>query len=370
MTVGRGQGQSSSQDIKYISTRALGEPFGWDTEEMTRRGARTRVAAVTMLSMAGLAAIAFDPRPENGIQVAASSSQPENAPLRVTAETKLPGAPAGIAIGDGSVWVTTYDQVVRLDVGTAEIRDQIGPYGDKVVFVGHGIVVADDRVWVASPTTVDGHDHGDYQGAVVRIDPSTGSVDGELRDEDDSPSAITALEGRVWVAGWSETFKLVKRKADGYERMITLGQPVSGLASGHGALWTVSPSEGLVLRIDPDSGEATRFDLGGPRENLRVAAVGADGIWAADDESVIEFDPLTGVVRQEIKVGRIQDAALADETLWIYREDGVLALDASSGEVAGRLPLPGRNLGKITARDGQAWITDYVGEVVRRIERG
>ena len=320
------------------------------------------------MAMAGIAAIVLGPG-DDGMKVAASSGRPGNAALSVTAETRLPGSPAGITVGGGSVWVTTYDQVVRLDAGTAELRDQIGPYGSKVFFVGHGIVVADDGVWVASPTTVDGHDHGDYRGAVVRIDPNSGRVDGEFRDEDYSPSEIVALEGRVWVAG-NETLKLVDTKAGGYERSISLGRPAAGLTAGHGALWTASASEGLVLRVDPDTGEVTTFDLGGERSELQMVGVEADSVWAVDDDSVLELDPVTGAVLQEVEVpGRINDAALAEGTLWIYTEGGVLALDANSGEAVGRLDLPDRNLGKIVATGGQAWITDYVNQVVRRIER-
>jgi hypothetical protein len=321
-----------------------------------------------VISVAGIAAVVVGPG-DDGVNVVASSRRPGNAPLSVTAETSLPGSPAGIAVGGGSVWVTTYDQVVRLNAGTAEIQDQIGPYGDKVFFVGHGLVVADDRVWVASPTMADGHDHGDYRGAVVRIDPSSGRIDGELRDQDDPPSEIVALDGGVWVAG-NETLKLVDSQAGGYERSILLGRPAAGLAAGHGALWTASPSEGLVLRVDPEPGEVTTFDVGDGREELQVVAVEADGVWVADDDSVFELDPATGDVLQDVEVpGRINDAALDAGTLWIYMEDGVLALDADSGEVVARLDLPDRNLGKVVAADGQVWVTDYVNRLVRRIER-
>lgn len=334
-----------------------------------RQGGRMRMAgAASVLLGAGIAAIALGTR-NDGMHVAATSGRPSNAALSVTAETRLPGSPAGITVGDGSVWVTTYDQVVRLDVGTAEIRDQIGPYGSEVFFVGHGIVAGDDRVWLASPTTVDGHDHGAYRGAVVRIDSSTGRVDGEIRDQDDSPSEIAILGGRVWVGG-NATLKLVDTEARRYERSIPIGRPAAGLAAGHGVLWTASASDGLVLRVNPDTGEVTTFDVGGEREELQVVSAEEDGVWVADDDSVVELNPATGDVLQEVEVrGGINDAALDEGTLWIYTEDGVLALDADSGEVVGRLELSGRNLGRITAADGQAWITDYVGTLVRRIER-
>lgn len=228
----------------------------------------------------------------------------------------------------------------------------MGPYGDKVFFVGHGVVVADDRGWVASPTMVAGHDEGDYRGAVVRIDPGRGRVDGDLRDQDNSPSEIAALQGRVWVAG-NATLKLVDSKARGDERSIPLGRPAAGLAAGHGALWTASASEGLVHSVDPDTGEVTTFDLGGERSELQIVAVESDGVWGADDDSVLELDPVTGAVLQEVEVpGGINDASLGEGMLWIYTEGGVLVLDANSGEVVGRLELPDRNLGKIIAADG------------------
>lgn len=129
-----------------------------------RRLARVRLAAAVAL-VAGITTVALDFGSQDGMQVAGSSERPGSASLRVTAETEVPYAPKGIAIAEDSVWVTTYEGVVRLDVDTAEVRGQTGRDGSAFVEGGHGLVVAQGRVWVMSPTTVDGHDLGDSRGA-------------------------------------------------------------------------------------------------------------------------------------------------------------------------------------------------------------
>ena len=94
---------------------------------------------------------------------------------------------AGIAVGDGSVWVVSpaEGQVVRLDAKSNR------PTGEPIV-VGAGptgIAVADGDVWVANADDA----------TITRIDAHTGESSGSR-----SPSAASrggaAGAGAVWVA--------------------------------------------------------------------------------------------------------------------------------------------------------------------------
>ena len=75
----------------------------------------------------------------------------------------LPGPPASLAIGAGSLWISTNRQVLRLNPKTGRVVDRI-----PLPAVGESSVVATapSGIWVAPAS-----DH-----TVVRIDPRTDSV--------------------------------------------------------------------------------------------------------------------------------------------------------------------------------------------------
>ena len=105
---------------------------------------------------------------------------------RVAAVMAVPFAPGGVAAGLGAVWVTAQldDRVLRIDPATNRIVATIG--------VGRspwGIAAGAGAVWVAN--TVDG--------TVSRIDPSTNRVV-ETIPVGASPKMLAVGEGSVWVA--------------------------------------------------------------------------------------------------------------------------------------------------------------------------
>ena len=104
---------------------------------------------------------------------------------RVVASVRLPFAPASVAAGDGSVWVTAQldDEVVRVDPRTNRIVVRI-PVGREPL----DVAVGDGAVWVAN--TIDD--------TVSRIDPATNHVVATIR-LGWSPKVIAAGAGAVWV---------------------------------------------------------------------------------------------------------------------------------------------------------------------------
>jgi YVTN family beta-propeller protein len=176
---------------------------------------------------------------------------------RVVESTGVGLSPAGIAVGDGSIWVAdaTQDTVTRIDpVTNTSITTPVG-HGASAIVAGSG------SVWVADST----------DNAVVRIDPQTNAV------------TTTVPVGRL---------------------------PI-GLAMGGGSLWAANSASGTVSRIDPKTGQVTQtiqvgsspagtiFADGLLWVSVQANAIGAPGVGAAKaarldlqtDADMLSLDP-------------------------------------------------------------------------------
>jgi YVTN family beta-propeller protein len=108
---------------------------------------------------------------------------------RIQATIPLPFAPGGVATGFGGVWVTAQldDRIIRLDPKTNRVV--------RTIAVGRapwGVAVGAGAVWVAN--TIDE--------TVSRIDPSTNRVVSTIR-VGASPKQLAVGEGSVWVAAFA-----------------------------------------------------------------------------------------------------------------------------------------------------------------------
>ena len=157
-----------------------------------------------------------------------------NATTATVADRRDPNAsPAGIAIGDGAVWLTDSeaDNVVRVDPTGLLTPIPVGS-GPTAITVGGG------GVWV-----VDSLDD-----AVDRIDPASRSV--------------TAR--------------------------IPVGPSPAGIAFGAGSVWVANGGDGTVTRINPNTGKPiATIRVGGSPQALTVA----DGrVWVTVDAQSIAPD--------------------------------------------------------------------------------
>jgi YVTN family beta-propeller protein len=171
---------------------------------------------------------------------------------RVAHQLDPNASPAGIAIGDGAVWLTDSeaDNVVRLD-----------PTGLLTpIAVGNaptGITVGAGAVWV-----VDSLDD-----AVVRIDPGTRSVTATV-PVGRSPAGIAFGAGSVWVANSGDgTLSRINPNTDKVQATIPVGGSPQALTVADGRVWvtvdaqSIAPNRGgsgggtlrIVSSIDVDS---------------------------------------------------------------------------------------------------------------------
>ena len=304
-----------------------------------------------------------------------SSSSPSSSGVASAGSAAVPRVsglqkPYGVAVGNGSVWVTEYEQgnLVRIDPATNRVvaRVRVGPHASHVLIQDGFAWVLDDlgnaliRVDVASNRVVNkislqaGFDMrpSDLAGGAGSLWVTMGSNAypataarqlGELLRIDTATSAVTATQidgvaagvalggGAVWVSSIIVEPTTIFRIDPATNRVVAnieTGHPVSGpLAFGDSALW-VANNDGYLTRIDARSNKVIgNFELGSP-EWAAMLAVGKD-LWisAPLDNILARFDPTIGAVASTVRAGgRPQVFALLGSDIWVANYvDGTVA---------------------------------------------
>jgi YVTN family beta-propeller protein len=264
---------------------------------------------------------------------------------QVAASVPVGSAPAGIAAGAGSIWVTNGAD------GTVTRVDPYGPHIDQTLIVGSspaGVTYGAGAVWVANA----------LDGSVSRIDPRANRVVQTI-SMGGRPVAVAAGAGAVWVADAGGDAVVALDPGSGVpRRSVRLQDSPGGVAAGFGALWVTEPLAHKLVRIDPVSGEilaeigvgagAGPVAAGGgavwvvnaldgtlsrvdPTRNAvsstvpvgdepTAVAAGADGVWVTDEGTgaLVSVDPRTGTVRRRDTVGAAPAAVtLLGQTPWV-----------------------------------------------------
>jgi streptogramin lyase len=236
----------------------------------------------------------------------------------------------GIAAGFGSLWACTDAGLVRIDPATNEAAAEI-PFQVAQVFARP--VMSDDRVWMLAGNV--------FASQVVEIDPGTDEV-------------VATHE---------------------------LGHTAAGLAFGDGALWATVPAEGLILRIDPSSGEVREHAEGLVAPVTIAHAAGS--LWIAEHgegEPAVAGQPIIarvsaadGSVEARVVIGSTTmeegDIWAGDEAVWVRNPgDPFLVrinpatnqvVDAIGGSYSG---------GSLTVSEGVVWTTSIELATAWRIE--
>jgi DNA-binding SARP family transcriptional activator/ABC-type transport system substrate-binding protein len=230
--------------------------------------------------------------------------------------------PAGLAVGEGSVWVTgrTSPTLLRIDPSVNEVVDRFPLPMKGVVTDGTGeVAVGAGSVWVG---------HGAFNpGAwVERLDPETGGV----------------------------------RK-----RFSIVAGDVDHLAFGEGALWVASTPSGELRKIDPRTNEVV-FSRTLQAELCCVAA-GGGYVWAASNPAGVVWKvTMSGSVLPTIKLpSAIQSLTYADGALWaaLGEEGKVVRIDPTTDEI--REYDLGHSVTSVDVRDGllAAGVRHSIGDV-------
>ena len=309
---------------------------------------RLVLAAVALLAAASVIAVLTLTSGEPGARHAImpdSVGALDPATGQVAASVAVGSAPAGIASGAGSIWVTNGAD------GTVTRIDPRGTHVDQTLTVGSspaGVAYGAGAVWVANA--------GD--GSVSRIDPRANRVVQTI-SIGGRPVALVAGAGAIWVADADADAVVALDPGSGVpRRSVRLEDSPGGLAVGFGALWVTEPLAHKLLRIDPSSGEVlaeigvgagagpvavaggavwvvnaldgtlSRVD---PARNTVASAVpvgdapagvaaGAGGVWVTDEGAgtLVSVNPRTGTVRHRYAIGAAPAAVtLLGQTPWV-----------------------------------------------------
>ena len=257
--------------------------------------------------------------------------------------------PAAIAFGAGSLWVANLDDqsVTRVDDSSRQAVRTI-PIGDTPT----GIAATNRAVWVTEGS-----------GRVSKIDPrydrrafarplraSVGFFGGTARP------ALAAF-GWIWIVSPDGVVLRIDPESGQPVESVAVGNVPSAIASGAGSLWVANSADGTVTRIDPATLVTTTIPIGnGPA----AVAVNGAGAWVANagDNEVVRIDIDTNAVAGTTQVGDGPSAVLATSTaLWVAnsRDGTVMRLDPRSGNVSKTIRLAGTPNALATA-GGLVWV--------------
>jgi len=239
----------------------------------------------------------------------------------ILGDVRLPGPPAAVAAGAGSVWATLsdLDQVDRINPKTRAVVDPVPlPQGTRAPT---GIAVGGGGVWVA--------DSG--SGEVSWINPrDTGAVKQIAVGQ--GPGPIAFGEGAAWVINAVDaTLQRIDARTLRAAPAVAVGGSPTAVTVGGGWVWVTDGGSGSVLKLDPKTMQVvSRSHVG----NDPVAvAYGGGRVWVANaaDGTVTRLDPSTQQ-GQPIVVGHAPSSVTYSRgAAWATTAAGVVRIDGSSG---------------------------------------
>ncbi|HEU5142052.1 MAG TPA: protein kinase [Solirubrobacterales bacterium] len=154
---------------------------------------------------------------------------------------------------------------------------------------------------------------------------------------------------------------------------IKVGAPPLRIATGAGAVWVTSASDGTLSRIDPDSrevvGRALRLEQG-----ISGVAVGDGSVWVSSPRrgTVLRVDPLTGRAVRIPVGGRPGAIVFGGGRVWVADEAGrgLTAINPGGNEIYKRRIEPQAAPLRLAVGAGAVWASSASTGTIRRIDFG
>jgi streptogramin lyase len=268
---------------------------------------------------------------------------------------ELDGIPLAVAVSEDAVWVALSDQsVVKLDPedGTELARTRV-PFIPSQVMVAHG------SVWV-----------GAIEGTSIVRFPEGSIKQAEPIEVGTTPQSLAAGPDDVFVSAFDEG--LVRRldpETGAVGDVVYRSEEAfpSAMVAAFESLWIADVVQDFVIRSGPDGGENVTIPVGDSPTDL-VAAF--DSVWVANfnERTVSEVDPVSEEAGPAIAVGaKPGPMAAASGFLWVLRpgQDGFVVVDPEAGRWTGDVYEVGDAPQDIAAGLGSVWIVTQDSKLTR-----
>ena len=161
---------------------------------------------------------------------------------------------AGLALGDGSFWITRPEagELLRVDRATGAVQHRFGGLPDAT-----GVVFGDGAVWVQS-----GH-------GVERIDPKTNTITATAAVPEPELANLAVGGGYLWAS--NETKGTVYKVDDHSGAIVDTYETGDGARQesyADGTLWVANQDVGTVTGIDAATGESRILRFGHPLQSV------------------------------------------------------------------------------------------------------
>lgn len=203
---------------------------------------------------------------------------------RVVATIRVGRKPIGVEVAEGSIWVTN---------SGAGTLSRIDPHSDTVIATIHvgaepfGVSANNGMVWVVNAGGPLSH-----SGSLVCIDPKSNAVTKKIKVP--WSNVVLAHAPYVWVGTLhGEVIRIDGQSGAILSRLKTLGG-VGGLAASQNFLWVANNANGVLDKIDVQTGDFVGGADVGKSPIIFGRGVDSDGaIWVSnvDDGTVMKVKP-------------------------------------------------------------------------------
>ncbi len=267
---------------------------------------------------------------------------------KISAVIRVGGGPESVAVGGNTVWVYNWADgtVSKVDARTDTVRGTIGITGSQPSVPAQTIAADASGAWVVSAAAKGGllthlrpallpqrislpydaitlavGQHAVWVGAkttqgsaLLKLDPLRGTVLETVQLGSSDVQSVAVGGGAVWALALDGTlFRIdpASSRITRRRRLPTRGSGVAAVAVGYGAAWALLDNSAALLRIDPQTLEATKTipppvspsgaAIGGGVPNL---VLGDSAVWwnGTDTGAVWRVDPSSGSIVSTIHV--------------------------------------------------------------------
>jgi YVTN family beta-propeller protein len=274
--------------------------------------------------------------------------------------------PQGIAFTPGAAWVACGNSgVARIDEDTNKVEARI-PTGRGPA----GVAAGEGGIWVVNRD----------DNTVTRIDPESNRVVATI-PVGKKPLGVEAGKGSIWVTNTADgTVSRIDPQTNAVIATIKVGKQTSGVSASTNAVWVAAlrgsamRARAFVTRIDPETNTVAQT-VDGPFLNVVLAQ--GDDVWVSGlYGTVLRVDGKSGSIVAKIIVGNqaegLSGLAVSHGILWAtdYDHAALWRIDLQTNAVVGKVEVgSGPNiLGRGVDPGGALWISNAQDGTVMKVE--